>query len=128
MDGDGDGVDGYSGDEDDLGGMTRVLVSPTHIPRSPSSQPAITWPTPRVNWNGLFLEVFWSDIFVGSFPNHIKYFCSPINRTVKLLPTAQLPRVVHCQLVVVPAKRANPPNYPIHDTQPTLKGARGGSS
>ena len=36
------------------GGITKVRCSPTHIPLTPSSQPWITCPTPKVNSKGLF--------------------------------------------------------------------------
>ena len=49
----------------------------------------------------------------SKFPLRSFYFTlPPVHRAVKLLPTAQLPRVVHRQLVVVPENiRCNPIHY-----------------
>ena len=45
----GEPVDPYARSD----GITNFRFSPTQIPNIPWSQPAITWPTPNVNFNGV---------------------------------------------------------------------------
>ena len=73
--------------------MINIRFSPTHIPRTPSSNPWMTWPTPTWNLNGSFLLHEKKELKNTTFNKRQKYnFISLVLRNSKNL--GQKPREI----------------------------------